>query len=325
MTTILVTGGAGYIGSHACRALAAAGFEPVSYDNLSRGNRWAVQWGPLEVGDIRDGERVGAVLARYRPAAVMHFAALAYVGESMREPLLYFDNNVAGAVCLLQNVVRHGGMPVVFSSTCATYGLSQRLPITEDHPQQPVNPYGFTKLATERLLQDLDGAAGLRSVSLRYFNAAGAAPDAAIGEAHEPETHLIPRVLAAARDGTDVPVFGDDYDTPDGTCIRDFVHVCDLADAHVRALTYLLNGGATERFNLANARGYSVMEVIAAAEEVCGRPIRRRILPRQAGDPAALIGSAARAHQVLGWQIARPSLATQIEDAWRWMEKRPFA
>jgi UDP-glucose-4-epimerase GalE len=319
---ILVTGGAGYIGSHACRALAAAGFEPIAYDNLSRGNRWAVRWGPLEVGDVRDGARVCAVLERYRPVAVMHFAAFAYVAESMSDPLLYFENNIGGAVSLLQSIVRHGGLPFVFSSTCATYGVPQCLPLTEDHPQQPVNPYGVTKLATERLLQELDRSAGLRSVSLRYFNAAGADPTAEIGEGHDPETHLIPRVLAAATGAGEISIFGDDYETPDGTCVRDFVHVCDIADAHVRALQYLLGGGATDRFNLANSRGYSVMEVIAAAEQVCGRPIRRKVMPRQAGDPPALIGSSVRAHEVLGWQIARPSLTVQIQDAFRWAQKR---
>jgi UDP-glucose-4-epimerase GalE len=241
----------------------------------------------------------------------------------MSDPLLYYENNVGGAVSLLNSILRHGGLPFVFSSTCATYGLPQRLPLTEDHPQQPVNPYGATKLATERLLQDLDRSAGLRSVSLRYFNAAGADPGAEIGEAHDPETHLIPRILAAARDAGEISIFGDDYETADGTCVRDFVHVCDIADAHVRALQYLLGGGATDRFNLSNSRGYSVMEVIAAAEQVCGRAIRRKVMPRQAGDPPALIGSSVRAHEVLGWQIARPSLTVQIQDAFRWMQKKP--
>ncbi len=235
---ILVTGGAGYIGSHACKALAASGFEPVTYDNLSRGNRWAVKWGPLEIGDIADPARFQAVLDAHRPAAVIHFAAFAYVGESVENPNLYYQNNVCGSAALLRTVTQSKPIPVVFSSTCATYGVPDKVPITEDHPQRPINPYGFGKLVIERVLADLDTAHGLRSVSLRYFNAAGADPEGQIGEAHNPETHLIPLVLGAARDGTAITVFGHDYETPDGTCIRDYVHVADLADAHVGALKY---------------------------------------------------------------------------------------
>lgn len=316
---ILVTGGAGYIGSHTCKALAAAGFEPVAYDNLSRGNRWAVKWGPLELGDIADRARLREVLERYQPAAAIHFAAYAYVGESVEDPNLYYQNNVCGSAALLRTLSEFQSMPLVFSSTCSTYGLPETIPISEDHPQHPINPYGFSKLVVERMLADLDRAHGLRSVSLRYFNATGADPEGEIGEMHDPETHLVPLVLTAARDDTAVTVFGDDYDTPDGTCIRDYIHVADLADAHVRALKYLLAGGVTCALNLANARGYSVMEVIETARRICGRPIRVELAPRRAGDPPILIGSADRARKILGWTPARSALDAQIADAWNWM------
>jgi UDP-glucose-4-epimerase GalE len=317
---ILVTGGAGYIGSHVCKALASRGFEPIVFDNLSRGNHQAVKWGPLELGDIADSERLGAVLEQYRPAAMMHFAAYAYVGESVENPLLYYRNNVAGTASLLQTLVNFQTIPVVFSSTCATYGIPEEIPISEDHPQRPINPYGFSKLVVERMLGDLDAARCLRSISLRYFNAAGADPDREIGEAHDPETHLIPLVLAAARDGEPVNVFGGDYDTADGTCVRDYIHVVDIAEAHVLAVEYLLRGEASCSLNLANARGYSVKEVIAAAERVSGQRIRMNIAPRRIGDPPVLVGSFARAQTKLGWEPGRSDLETQISDAWNWMQ-----
>jgi UDP-glucose-4-epimerase GalE len=320
---ILVTGGAGYIGSHACKALAAAGFEPVTYDNLSRGNRWAVKWGPLEVGDIGDQARLRAVLEQHRPDGAIHFAAFAYVGESVENPNLYYQNNVCGSATLLRTITEYKPIPVVFSSTCATYGVPEQVPIPETHPQRPINPYGFTKLVVEHILADLDRACGLRSVALRYFNAAGSDPDGDIGEAHDPETHLIPLVLTAARDGTAVTVFGDDYDTKDGTCVRDYIHVADLADAHVRALKYLLAGGASCALNLANAHGYSVMEVIETAKRVCGMPIKVKMAPRRAGDPPALIGSSDKARATLGWIPQRSALEVQIADAWNWMRKPP--
>ena len=318
---ILVTGGAGFIGSHVCKLLAAKGYEPVVYDNLSRGNRWAVKWGPLEEGDIADVSRLQEVLRRYRPAALMHFAAYAYVGESVQNPTIYYRNNIGGSAALLQAVVEAHRIPVVFSSSCATYGIPETIPIAENQPQSPINPYGYTKLVVERMLADTDAAHGVRSVALRYFNAAGSDPDCEIGERHDPETHLIPLVLQAARDGTPMRVLGDDYPTPDGTCIRDYIHVCDLADAHVRALEYLLAGGKTCAFNLANARGYSVKEVIAAAEKVCGRPVLVEIVARRPGDPPVLIGAAGAAAEVLGWKPARSDLAVQIGDAWKWMCK----
>jgi UDP-glucose-4-epimerase GalE len=317
---ILVTGGAGYIGSHVCKLLAFKGFVPIVLDNLSKGNRWAVRWGPFEQADISDLARVREILEKHRPAAVLHFAAYSDVGESVKQPLLYYRNNVAGTAALLQAILDLEPLPVVFSSTCATYGLPDVIPIPEDHPQRPINPYGFSKLVVERMLADLEIARGLRSVVLRYFNAAGADPDGEIGEAHDPETHLIPLVLAAARDEKAVNVFGGDYDTADGTCVRDYIHVVDLAEAHVRAVEHLLRGGASCSLNLANARGYSVREVIDAAEQVCGTPISVKMAPRRAGDPAALIGSAERARMILGWKPAR-ELRCQIEDAWKWMQK----
>jgi UDP-arabinose 4-epimerase len=318
---ILVTGGAGYIGSHACKALAAKGFEPVTYDNMSRGNRWAVKWGPLEIGDIADSARLRAVLQRYRPAAVMHFAAYAYVGESIEQPELYYKNNIVGSAALLGDIIETQTVPLVLSSTCATYGIPERTPIVECHPQNPVNPYGYSKLMVEHMLSEADTAFGLRSVSLRYFNTAGADPDGEIGELHDPEPHLIPRVLAAARDGTPVTVYGNDYDTPDGTCIRDYVHVADIADAHVRALDYLLGGGESCALNLANERGYSVLQVIETAQQVTGRTIRVEAAQRRPGDPAILIGAAEQARALLGWHPQRSALETQIADAWRWMQK----
>jgi UDP-glucose-4-epimerase GalE len=316
---ILVTGGAGYIGSHVCKALAASGFVPVVYDNLSRGHRWAVKWGPLEQGDIADTARVTEVIKRHRPAVLMHFAGYAYVGESVADPLRYYCNNTAATAALLEAVINTRSMPVVFSSTAAIYGIPVAIPISEDHPAAPVNTYGFTKHVIERMLGDADRAYGLKSVSLRYFNAAGADPDADIGEAHHPETHLIPLVLAAARGGTPVNIFGDDYETPDGTCVRDYIHVVDIASAHVAAARYLLEDGASDAFNLANSRGHSVKEVIATAERVTGRPIACEISPRRPGDPDILIGRADRARSVLKWEPQRSALETQMEDAWRWM------
>jgi UDP-arabinose 4-epimerase len=319
--TILVTGGAGYIGSHTCKALAAKGFEPVSYDNLSRGNRWAVKWGPLEEGDIADANRLSQVLNRYRPAAAIHFAAFAYVGESVEHPILYYQNNIAGSIALFREILRYRAIPIVFSSTCATYGIPQSIPITEEHPQHPINPYGFTKFAVEGLLGDLGRAHGLPSMSLRYFNAAGADPDGEIGEAHDPEPHLIPRVLMAARDGTSIAVYGHDYETPDGTCVRDYIHVSDLADAHVRAVEYLFAGGTSSALNLANARGFSVLEVIEAAKQVTGKTISIQTAARRVGDPAVLVGSASRAHELLAWRPAHSDLDIQIAHAWNWMQK----
>ena len=314
---VLVTGGAGFIGSHACKSLARSGFLPVVYDNLCRGHAAAVKWGPLEVGDIADTTRLHEVLGKYQPAAVMHFAAFAYVGESVERPLLYYSNNVGGTAALLRAIIDYGNLPLVFSSTCATYGMPEKIPIT-DHPQRPINPYGFTKLVVERLLSNCSAAHQLRWVSLRYFNAAGSDPDGEIGEVHDPETHLIPLVVKSAQTGTPVRIYGADYNTPDGTCVRDFIHVMDIADAHIRSLNYLLDGGESCALNLANARGYSVREVISTAERVCGRTILTTTAPRRVGDPPALVGSAEQAKALLGWKPLRSELQVQIRDTWNW-------
>jgi UDP-arabinose 4-epimerase len=318
---ILVTGGAGYIGSHACKALDASGYRPVAYDNLSRGNAGAVQWGPLERGDIADANRVRDVLNKYQPAAVMHFAAYAYVGESVEQPLLYYNNNTAGSTALLQTIIQHGVVPFIFSSTCATYGLPDQIPISEDHPQRPINPYGCSKLFVEQALKDLSISNSLPWIALRYFNAAGSDPEGDIGEVHNPETHLIPLVLRAALNSIPVRIHGDAYPTPDGSCVRDYVHVCDIAQAHVQALDYLLRGGSNCALNLANSRGHSVKEVIATAEIVCGRSICKEVTPPRPGDPPILIGDASRAHALLGWSPKRSDLMVQIEDAWKWMNR----
>lgn len=295
MMNILVTGGAGYIGSHACKALAKAGHTPITYDNLVYGHRWAVKWGPLEEGDIADRDRLSEVIAKYQPVAVMHFAAYAYVGESVQDPGKYYRNNVAGTLTLLEVMRDLGIDKFIFSSTCATYGIPESVPIREDHPQRPINPYGASKLMIERMLQDFDVAHGLRSISLRYFNAAGADPDGEIGEAHDPETHLIPLVLdAAAGKRTAITVFGDDYETPDGTCIRDYIHVADLADAHVLALKALEDGAKTTAYNLGNGHGFSVKEVIETAERVAGKTVPVEIGQRRPGDPAKLVGDSTR-------------------------------
>jgi UDP-arabinose 4-epimerase len=319
MSAILVTGGAGYVGSHACKALAAAGYTPVAYDNLGRGHRELVRWGPLEVGDLADRARLDEVFARHRPEAVMHFAAFAYVGESVQDPALYYRNNVGGTLELVEATRRAGVDSFVFSSTCSTYGVPERMPIDEDTPQRPINPYGATKLAIERMLADYGAAYGLRSASLRYFNAAGCDPDGETGELHEPETHIIPRVLMAATGAIEqVEVFGTDYPTPDGTCLRDYIHVADLARGHLQALDYLKRGGATIAVNLGTGRGFSVREVIAAAEHVTGRRIPVREAPRRPGDPPVLVADPARARARLGFAPRYTELAPIVATAWRW-------
>lgn len=320
--TVLVTGGAGYIGSHSCKALAQSGYTPVAYDNLVYGHSWAVRWGPIEEGDIADRARLDEVIARYRPVAIIHFAAYAYVGESVQDPGKYYSNNVAGSLKLLEAARDYGIDKFIFSSTCATYGVPRTVPIREDHPQRPINPYGASKLMIEQILRDFDYAHGLRSVSLRYFNAAGADPDGEIGEAHNPETHLIPLVLdAAAGTRPAIQVFGNDYDTPDGTCIRDYIHVSDLAIAHVLALRTLEGGAGTTAYNLGNGQGFSVREVIAATEAVTGLSVPVKIGPRRPGDPARLVGDAARAKAELGWQPRFVELNPILETAWRWHSK----
>ncbi len=315
---VLVTGGAGYIGSHAVRALAARGHEAVIYDNLSTGDPRLAGGFPLKVGDIGDARALTSALRGIR--AVMHFAAFAYVGESVREPRKYFENNVRSALTLLNTALDCGVRTFIFSSTCATYGIPETMPIGESAPQQPVNPYGASKLFLEHALRSYDAAYGLHSVSLRYFNAAGADENGGIGELHEPETHLIPRALqAAAGVLQEIEVFGTDYPTPDGTCIRDYIHVSDLAEAHVTALEYLAGGGPTIALNLGTGVGHSVNEVLAMVETITGATLRRRPCDRRAGDPPVLIADPARAQRVLGWSAKR-DLREMVGSAWRWMQ-----
>jgi len=315
---ILVTGGAGYIGSHTCKALAAAGYTPVSYDNLVYGHREAVKWGPLIVGDIADRQALAAVFAEYKPLAVMHFAAYAYVGESVTDPAKYYMNNVGGSLSLLETMRQAGCGTLVFSSTCATYGEPRSMPLREDHVQLPVNPYGRTKLLIEQALRDYGHAYGLRSGILRYFNACGADPDGEVGERHDPETHLIPRALMAAAGQIEcLDLFGEDYDTPDGTCVRDYVHVTDLARVHVLALAHLLDKEQSLVLNLGTGRGTSVREIIAAVERVSGRKVPVRVSPRRAGDPPMLYADPSEAERVLGFRTRYNDVGEIMETAWR--------
>jgi UDP-glucose-4-epimerase GalE len=316
---VLVTGGAGYIGSHTAKILATAGHEPVVLDNLSEGHRWAVRWGPLVEGDIADGPLIQKVLADYEIQAVIHFAASAYVGESVRNPSAYFHNNVSNSLILLDAMRAAGVGTLVFSSSCATFGVPQILPIPDDHPQQPINPYGESKLFIERVLHWYGEAYGLRWMVLRYFNAAGADPDGELGERHTPETHLIPSVIEAAlgqRQHFDL--YGMTYATPDGTAVRDFVHVTDLATAHLQALLYLTNEDRNTAMNLGTGDGSSVREVIAAVERVSGRRVPVRERPGRVGDPPILTADAQRARQLLRWSPQYVDLATIIETAWNW-------
>jgi UDP-arabinose 4-epimerase len=322
-SSILVTGGAGYIGAHAAKALARAGYLPVVYDNLSRGRRAAVRWGPLVEGDIADRERLAAVFAEHKISAVMHFAAFAYVGESVADPALYYRNNLAGSLALFDAMRISGVREIVFSSTCATYGTPQEVPIREIAPQTPVNPYGETKLAVERALRWYGDAYGVRWAALRYFNAAGGDREGEIGEDHDPETHLVPLVVQAALGRRPaIEVFGTDYATPDGTAIRDYIHVEDLATAHVQALDRLRAGGSSIALNLGTGRGYSVRDVIAAAERVCDRAVPARDAPRRFGDPPILVADPGLAAQTLGWRAACSDLETIIRTAFAWESQK---
>ncbi|HVM78379.1 MAG TPA: UDP-glucose 4-epimerase GalE [Stellaceae bacterium] len=322
--TILVTGGAGYIGSHACKALAQAGFRPVAYDSLVNGHREAVKWGPLIEADLADTERLADTLRRYDVAAVMHFAAFAYVGESVAKPDLYFRNNVVNSLGLLEAMRTQSLKRIVFSSTCATYGHPERMPIAESTHQRPINPYGETKLMVERMLHWYGAAHGFTYASLRYFNAAGADPAGEIGEDHRPETHLIPLILETAMGRRpQIDIYGTDYPTPDGTAIRDYIHVQDLVEAHVVALQLLLNGGLSQILNLGTGAGHSVREVIAAAERITGRRIPRRETARRPGDPPVLVADARRAREVLGFVPRLSDLDTIIKTAWAWHSRGP--
>ncbi|CAH2604044.1 UDP-glucose 4-epimerase [Rhodovastum atsumiense] len=314
---VLVTGGAGYIGSHACKALAKANYIPVAFDNLALGHEKAVRWGPLVVGDIGDGDSLDRALAVYRPIAVIHFAAFAYVGESVRDPGKYYTNNVSGTLSLLEAMRRTDLRTMVFSSTCATYGEPKTSPIREAEPQAPVNPYGRTKWMIEQILEDYASAYGFQYAALRYFNACGSDPDGEIGEWHDPEFHLIPRAfMAVTGQIPHLEVFGDDYDTPDGTCIRDYIHVNDLARAHIQAVQYLLKGGKNCRLNLGTGQPTSVMEIIRAVERVTGRPLPRRLAPRRPGDPAVLFADPARAREVLGFTAEIKDITYMVQTAW---------
>jgi len=319
--TVFVTGGAGYVGSHCCKAFAARGWTVVVFDNLSRGWREFVRFGPLIEGDIRDADAIARAIAETKPDVVAHFAALAYVGESIQQPGAYYETNVTGMNNLLAGMTTAGVGRILFSSSCATFGEPQAPLIDESHPQSPINPYGWTKLIGEKMLHDYGVAHGLRSVALRYFNAAGDDPDLEIGEKHEPETHLIPLAIRAAMQPDAVfRINGDDFETRDGTAVRDYVHVLDLADAHVRAIDHLMDGGQSDAFNLGTGHGLSVKEILDKVEQLSGRPIRREIGPRRPGDPGSLVASSERAGRVLGWSPVNSDIDNILRSAWRWHE-----
>jgi UDP-glucose-4-epimerase GalE len=318
-----VTGGAGYIGSHAAKALAAAGYDVVVFDNLIAGHREAVRYGELVEGDIGDVAAVRRALHHYDVSAVMHFAAFLDVGASVRDPVGYYRNNVVGALGVLEAMAAESVQRFVFSSTCATYGEPIETPIAESHPQHPINSYGETKLAVERALPHFERAYGIHAVALRYFNAAGADPDGEIGEDHSPEIHLIPRAIEAVTGGQGLQVFGDDYPTPDGTCLRDYIHVSDLADAHVKALEALAETERSTAYNLGTGKPHSVREVIDTVERVTGRRVPWTLAPRRAGDPAVLYAAPHKAKAELHWRPRFPDLETIVRTAWGWHERHP--
>jgi UDP-arabinose 4-epimerase len=323
---ILVTGGAGYIGSHTCKALAAAGWRPIAYDNLVNGHAGAVRWGPFEHGDVLDRTRLDEVLAKHRTEAIIHFAAFAYVRESIAEPAKYYRNNVQGSLTLLEAAQDAGIRKVVYSSSCAVFGSPGITPITEDAVKSPVSPYGASKLMVETMLRDFERAHGLEWTALRYFNAAGCDPDGEIGEQHDPETHIIPLALSvAARQRPSFTIHGADYDTPDGTCVRDYVHVSDLARAHVHALERLEAGPGAGALNLGVGRGYSVREVLQTVRDVTGCDVPVTVGPRQEGDPPILVSDSARAERALGWKPRMPDLADIVRTAWAWRSAREGA
>jgi UDP-glucose 4-epimerase len=318
MTKILVTGGAGYIGSHTCLALAEKGYTPVVYDNLVNGHREFVQWGPFEQGDVRDRERLERAINSHKPAAIIHFAGLIEVAESIANPIAFFENNVAGSVNLFAAALNVGIDKVVFSSTCATYGIPKEIPMRESHPQFPISPYGTSKLIVEQTLRDLDAYQGLRSVILRYFNAAGADVKARIGERHNPESHVIPIAIDVARGKRSLfKIHGSDYPTPDGTCIRDFIHVADLADAHARSIDYLMSGGASIALNLGTGRGTSIKQLVRAIERIANVKLPVELAARREGDPPELVADNTRAKAALQWQPAY-GLEGIVKSAWNW-------
>ncbi len=323
--SILICGGAGYIGSHINKQLHSEGYDTIIFDNLIYGHREAVKWGKFIKGDLVNVADIEAVFNAYYIDTVFHFAAYAYVGESVENPEKYYYNNVVNTLNLLRVMRKHRCSRIIFSSTCATYGEPERVPITEDMPQNPINPYGMTKLTVERILRDYNKAYGLQFAVLRYFNAAGADPDGEIGESHDPETHLIPLVLDAAigaRD--DIKVFGTDYNTPDGSCVRDYIHVTDLATAHLLAMRYLENGGSSDFFNLGNASGTSVLEVIDSVKRVTGKEFKVTLTDRRPGDPVKLVGSSEKAQFVLGWKPQYGDIDTIVSHAWNWHRNRKY-
>lgn len=315
---ILVCGGAGYIGSHMVKLLAQQGYSPVVFDNLSTGNRWALKWGDFYQGDLLNPEDLCDVFSQHEFAAVMHFSARSLVGESVANPALYYQNNVVGTLNLLQAMHNAGVDRFIFSSTAATFGNPVTERIDESHPQQPINPYGWTKLMVEQILQDYATAYGLKSVSLRYFNAAGADPDGEIGEAHDPETHLIPNILKAVAVNKPLKIFGTDYPTPDGTCVRDYIHINDLCHAHLLALTYLDAHAGAHGFNLGNGQGFSILDILHAAQEVVGRKIPYDVDARRPGDPPTLVAESALARKELDWVPQFTEIRDIIETAWKW-------
>ncbi len=324
MDSILVVGGAGYIGSFMCKYLRSNGYEPVVLDNLVRGHREAVKWGPFYQGCMSDRTVVDTIAKSHPIKAVMHFAAFMEVGESVQKPGMYYRNNVSRTLDLIESMMANGIDKFIFSSTCATYGEPLEIPITENHPQNPISPYGRTKLTVECMLKDFFSAHGLNSISLRYFNAAGADPDCEVGEAHFPETHLIPLVLQAASGKRDaIYIFGDDYPTRDGTCIRDYIHIEDLAQAHLLALEKILGTRCCEAYNLGNGEGHSVREMVETAREVTGADIACKVAQRRTGDPAVLIGSSDKAMRELGWRPIRADLKQIIKTAWDWHSSHP--
>lgn len=322
LKTILVTGGAGYIGSHTCKVLHKRGYTPIVLDNLVYGHRSFVKWGPLVEGDINDPVVLDSIFQQYSPEAVIHFAAYAYVGESVIHPAKYYQNNISGTLTLLESMRKYGCSRIVFSSTCATYGIPESLPLTEEHPQAPINPYGRSKLMVETILRDYDHAYGLKSVSLRYFNAAGADPENEIGEDHTPETHLIPLTIYSVLGKREkIDIYGTDYPTSDRTAIRDYIHVCDLAEAHVASLEYLKEK-CSNVFNLGTGRGTSVKDVITAVEQVSGKPVPVNYSGRRVGDPPVLVASSEKAEKILQWNPAYPDVNQIVGSAWNWHVKR---
>lgn len=318
---VLVAGGAGYIGSHTCKLLSKKGYKPITLDNLSTGNEWSVKWGPLYKGNIRDVDLVQSIVKKENISAVIHFAASAYVGESVKDPLKYFDNNVAATTQFLAALIKTNVRKIIFSSTCATYGVPKSLPITEDTEQKPINPYGFTKYCIEKLLMDLHASEGLNSIALRYFNAAGADTDLEIGESHDPETHLIPLAIQAAINDEPLIIFGNDYDTPDGTCVRDYVHVEDLAWGHIKALESLETATGHKAYNLGSEKGISVLGLVAIIEKATNKKIKIQYHGRRTGDATELVANAQMARDVLRWE-AQLSIEEIINTALKWAEKK---